>query len=62
MNILREIREKIEAASDALTAGQAMDYPGYRELVGRVKVLRELESWCVDQVKLEQQSEGETVQ
>lgn len=62
MNILREIREKIATASDALALGQAHDYPAYRELVGRVKVLRELEDWYQEQLEIAKKAEGETVQ
>ena len=63
MNILREVREKIAAGTDAMSIGQASDYPGYRELVGRVKVLRELEDWILEQVEKEKLlSEGDTIQ
>lgn len=62
MNILRELREKIAAASDALTLGLAADYPAYRELVGRIKALRELEDWYKDQLAQAQNNEGDTVQ
>ena len=46
MNALtREVKEKIEALTVVSLSGQLADYAAYREVVGRIHALRELQSF-----------------
>lgn len=38
----REIRDKMEHLTQYLVSGQAMDYPSYREVVGKLSALRDV--------------------
>ena len=48
MSLIREVREKLAGLRRAMELGGATDYPGYREMVGRIASLREIEVYYED--------------
>lgn len=49
----KELKEKIEALTSALISGQPQDYAAYREAVGRLATLRELQMFVEERKRLE---------
>lgn len=53
----REILQKLDVLEEAVISGQPKDYAAYREMVGAIRTLRELEDWYNQQLKAEQGDE-----
>lgn len=53
----REILAKLTLLEEAVLEGQPKDYAAYREMVGAIRALRELEDWYNDQLKADQGDE-----